>query len=224
MRYDLIVQRLGEYRKKHHILQSDMAEYLDITQSQYSKLELGRVKLPYEALKKLHHQGCDIDMMITGKERDKVLPSLESSYMENDERHIMNWLRMCQWAMDSWREEEGKEEQIESKLLRIFTNEHMGITALERLRKAYGVTQQEMAEITGVNIKKYRQLEKGNALLDAELMANIYEATKCRPSYFVDENNFYLSVISEECRYDANREKQLAGLLSAKKDFESDNK
>lgn len=220
MRYDLIVQRLGEYRKKCHILQNDMAEYLDITQSQYSKLELGRVKLSYEVLKKLYRHGCDIDKMIIGKKAENVLSSLQKSYMENDERHVMNWLKMCQWAIDCWREEEGKEEQIGSKLLRRFTDNGTEMTALERLRRAYGVSQQEMSEITGVNIKKYRQLEKGNIQLDAELMANIYEATKCRPSYFVDENNFYLSIISEECRYGEDREERLENLLSAKKSFE----
>ena len=82
------------------------------------------------------------------------------------------------------------------------------------------VSQQQMAEIVGVNIKKYRQLEKGKIQLDAELMANIYEATKCRPSYFLDENSYYLSIISDECRYDQKREEQLNDLLSIQKKFE----
>ena len=50
-------------------------------------------------------------------------------------------------------------------------------------------------------------------------MANIYEATKCKPAYFMDEKAFYLSVVSEECRYGEDREKQLSDLLSIKEKF-----
>lgn len=206
MRYDLIVRRLEAYRKKCNILQNDMAEYLDITQSQYSKIELGKTKLSYEVLSKLYKRGCDIDMIITGEGADIILPSLEKIYVESDTGRFISWLKLCEWAMEHWIEEDGKEEQIGSKLLKIFVSADTDMTPLEKLRKAYGVSQQQMADIVGVNIKKYRQLEKGNILLDAELMANIYEATKCKPSYFMNEDGFYLSVISDECRYGQKRE------------------
>lgn len=220
MQYSLIVRKLQEYRKKSNILQNEMAEYLDITQSEYSKIELGKTKLSYEVLNKLHKKGCDIDMLITGKEADAILPSLEKVYVESDIQKFSSWLKLCEWAMEHWMEEEGKEEQIGSRLLKIFVSDDQNMTPLEKLRKAYGVSQQQMAEIVGVNIKKYRQLEKGKIQLDAELMANIYEATKCRPSYFLDENSYYLSIISDECRYDQKREEQLNDLLSIQKKFE----
>lgn len=220
IQYSLIVQKLREYRKKSNILQNEMAEYLDITQSEYSKLELGKTKLSYEVISKLYKKGCDIDMLITGIESNSVLPSLEKLYVESDSSKFASWLKLCEWAMAHWTQEDGKEEQIGSKLLRIFVNADTDMTPLEKLRRAYGVSQQQMAEIVGVNIKKYRQLEKGNIQLDAELMANIYEATACRPSYFVDENNFYLSVISDECRYGQEREEQLKDLLSMQEKFD----
>ena len=37
---------------------------------------------------------------------------------------------------------------------------------------------------------------------------------------FIDEKRFYLSVISEECRYGEEREKQLGDLLSIKEKFD----
>ena len=94
------------------------------------------------------------------------------------------------------------------------------MTALEKLRTASGISQEKMVEILGVNIKKYRRLEKGIIQLDAELMAKIYEATKCKPSFFMDENNYYLSIISEECRYGEKREEQLQDLLTMQEKFE----
>ena len=220
MQYSLIVSQLQKYRKTCNILQNEMAQYLDITQSEYSKIELGKTKLSYEVLSKLHKKGCDIDMLITGKEADTILPSLEKIYVESDIQKFSSWLKLCEWAMEHWIEEDGKEEQIGSKLLKIFVSDESGMTPLEKLRKAYSVSQQQMADIVGVNIKKYRQLEKGRIQLDAELMANIYEVTRCKPSFFLDENNYYLSVISEECRYGQKREEQLNDLLSIQKKFE----
>lgn len=221
MQYGLIVKKLQDFRKNSHILQSEMAEYLDMTQSEYSKIELGKTKLSYEVLNKLHKKGCDIDMLIVGKEEKSVLPSLSKLYVESDSSKFISWLKLCEWAMEHWTKEKGKEEAIGSKLLKIFVNTDSDMTALEKLRQAYGgISQQEMADILGVNIKKYRRLEKGQTKLDAELMSNIYEATKCRPSFFLDEDNYYLSVISEECRYDQKREEQLKDLLSMQEKFE----
>lgn len=221
MQYSLIVQKLQEYRKKSNILQNEMAEYLDITQSEYSKIELGKTKISYEVLSKLHKKGCDIDMLVIGVETGSVLPSVEKVYIESDTPKFVSWLKLCEWAMQHWRNEDGREEEIGSKLLKIFVNAEDDLTALEKLRVACGgLSQEKMAEILGVNIKKYRRLEKGQAKLDAELMANIYEATKCKPSFFLDEENYYLSIISEECRYDQKREEQLKDLLSMQEKFE----
>ena len=220
MQYGLIVQKLQEYRNKTNILQNEMAEYLDMTQSEYSKIELGKTKLSYEVLSKLHKKGCDIDMLIIGEETGTVLPSVEKVYVESDTTRFVSWLKLCEWAMQHWRNEDGREAQIGSKLLKIFVNAEQDLTSLEKLRLASGISQEKMADVLGVGIKKYRCLEKGMLHLDAELMAKIYEATKCRPSYFMDENNYYLSVISEECEYNPKREEQLQELLSMQEKFD----
>lgn len=220
MQYSSIVCHLQEYRKKRNILQTEMAEYLNITQSEYSKFELGKTKLSYDMLSKLYKHGCDIDMLITGQNTEEVLPSLLKVYVESDNVRFVSWLKLCEWALEQWMIADGKDVGIGNRLLKIFVNEDGDKTPLERLREAYNVTQPQMAEIVGVNIKKYRDLEKGRIQLDAELMANIYEATRCKPSFFMDENSYYLSLISEECRYGQNREEQLNMLMSIQEKFE----
>lgn len=220
MQYSLIVQKLQEYRTKSNILQSEMAEYLDITQSEYSKIELGKTKLSYEVLSKLYKKGCDIDMLIIGVETESVLPCVEKIYVESDSNSFVSWLKLCEWAMQHWRMEDGRDAGIGNRLLKTFVNAERDLTAFEKLRVASGITQDKMVEILGVNIKKYRRLEKGIIQPDAELMAKIYEATKCKPSFFLDENNYYLSLISEECRYGEKREEQLQDLHSMQKKFE----
>lgn len=223
MQYSLVLRRLEAYRKKHSLLQKNIAESLDITQSEYSKLELGKIKLSYEILSKLYWQGWDIDMVITGECGEPILKSVEKIATQKDEKQFVSALKLCEWAMEQWSQEENREEPIGNKLLKIFINDDSNMTPLEKLRKAFGVSQIQMAEIIGVNIKKYRMLEKGKVQLDAELMANIYEATGCKPSYFVDENTFYLSVISDECRYGDNRENQIKELLEIKEKFKRSN-
>lgn len=219
MQYSLIVQRLEAYRKKYHIPQTEIAENLNITQSQYSKLELGKIKLSYDILNKLYEQGWDIDKIITGESSEPILPSLTKAFAETDTQQYISGMKLCEWAVEQWLQKEEKEKSIGSSLLKTFIRSEESETPLQKLRKAYGVSQIKMAEIVGVNIKKYRALEKGELYLDAELMANIYEVTKCKPTYFVDEKTFYLSVVSEQCRYDENREKQLGDLLSIKEKF-----
>lgn len=47
------MNRLKELRKKHHLKQSDVANYLKITQPNYSNFETGKIKLNMEYAKLL---------------------------------------------------------------------------------------------------------------------------------------------------------------------------
>ena len=219
MQYSLIVRRLEAYRRKKNIPQTELAKDLDITQSQYSKMELGKIKLSYRVLNKLYEKGWDIDMIITGESSTPVLPSLAEAFDKSNNRQYISGMKLCEWAMEQSAQKEQKEVLLGSRLLRNFLSSDDDITPLENLRKTFDIPQTQMAEIVGVNIKKYRALEKGELELDAELMANIYEATKCKPVYFMDEKAFYLSVVSEECKYEDSREKQLSDLLLIKEKF-----
>ena len=70
-----------------------------------------------------------------------------------------------------------------------------------RLRKAYNdISQINMANCIGVNIKKYRLLEQEDIKPDAELLLHIYEQTDCKPGFFMDERGYYLSLINEACK------------------------
>ena len=127
MQYSLIVQKLQEYRTKSKILQSEMAEYLDISQSEYSKIELGKTKLSYEVLSKLYKKGYDIDTQVgiggyridiavrkggkyvLGIECDGKLYSVASSARERDyhrQKYLESrgWKIKRIWSMDWWRD------------------------------------------------------------------------------------------------------------------------
>ena len=220
MQYDVIVQRLENYRKKYAVIQSTMADVLQITQSQYSKIETGKVKLSYDILCKLYEMGWDIDQIITGESMPPVLDMLSQKLTQCDEADRLSLLRLCGWAIERWNVQDAREQKVGEKLLQMHVGLEHDLSALEKLRKACDFSQIKMAEIIGVNIKKYRELEHGSLQLDAELMSNIYEATDCKPSFFMDEDRYYMSVISEECSYDAKRENQLSELLTAQEKFD----
>ena len=54
-----------------------------------------------------------------------------------------------------------------------------------------------MAEKLGVNIKKYRMLEKNEANPDAELLSRIYEVTGCKPSLLINYDDIENVVIDD---------------------------
>ena len=54
-----------------------------------------------------------------------------------------------------------------------------------------------MAEKLGVNIKKYRMLEKKQTAPDAELLLRIYEVTGCKPSLLLDNGHVEKMIIDE---------------------------
>lgn len=219
MQYQLIVSRLEAYRKKYHIVQTELAESLEITQSQYSKLEKGAIKLPYEVLYKLYKMGWDIDLIITGEGMHPIIDRLKPLQGGVSEEQMISICKLCEWAIEQWNMQGADEHDIGNRLLKLYIGSEHAMTALQKLRAVYNFSQEEMAELVGVNIKKYRELEKGVLHLDAELLSNIYEATQCKPSFFMDENSYYLAVVSDACRDDERKVQQLQRLLEMQDKF-----
>lgn len=49
----MFLRRVRELREDHDLKQRELAEYLDIRQTTYSKYELGKIDIPVDALIKL---------------------------------------------------------------------------------------------------------------------------------------------------------------------------
>ena len=49
----MFLRRVRELREDHDLKQRELAEYLDIKQTTYSKYELGKIDIPIDALIKL---------------------------------------------------------------------------------------------------------------------------------------------------------------------------
>lgn len=60
-----------------------------MTQSQYSKVESGKIKISFDNLYVLQMKGYDIDALILGESKQKLLPCLEQLTHVEDEKQFV---------------------------------------------------------------------------------------------------------------------------------------
>ena len=70
-------------------------------------------------------------------------------------------------------------------------------TVWKSVRKLDGRTQNEMAEELNVGIKKYRNIENGNAQPDAQILSELYDKLGYFPSILMPEYTVNLSYIND---------------------------
>lgn len=187
--YEDFLRRMNAYRDERNLTQTEVSNLIGKTQSQFSKMELGKTVVPYEVLEKLQNVGgWDIDYILIGKKRFRWESSLFDYLHANFDNDWQSLKEVLVWALGQHVMEEGsasgKDIDCEYKLLKMRMHQENSQTILAEIRSITGVTQMVMAEKLGVNIKKYTSLEKGNACPDAELLALIYNISHCRPSLF----------------------------------------
>lgn len=186
--YDGFLRRINQYRIQLNLTQAETSNLIGKTQSQFSKMELGKTIISYDVLEKLLKAGWDIDYIIIGKEKiaweSSLTDYLDSNVGEawKDLKEVLIWILGQELCKNGGFEE--KDTSCEYELLKLILNRSKRNSILAEIRSMEGITQMVMAEKLGVNIKKYRDLEKGNTEPDAELLSLIYEISFCRPSLF----------------------------------------
>ena len=67
----MLIKRVRELREDRDLKQRELAEYLDVKQTTYSKYELGKIDIPIEALIKLaDYYGVTLDYLV-GRDKPK---------------------------------------------------------------------------------------------------------------------------------------------------------
>lgn len=70
----MLIKRVRELREDRDLKQRELAEYLDVKQTTYSKYELGKIDIPIEALIKLaDYYGVTLDYLV-GRDKPKKKP------------------------------------------------------------------------------------------------------------------------------------------------------
>lgn len=199
--YEDFLRRLNQYRLHLNMTQEETSNALGITQSQFSKMELGKTIMPYKALELLIRMGWDVDYLVTGKESVHNVSELRNVVMEVEKEHRGELLDTIAWLLKQGIEKSVLEVDFETKceieILKMRANEESSDTVLYKIRKISGMAQIPMAEKLGVNIKKYRMLEKNMLNPDAELLFRIYEVTGCKPSLLFDSDNVENVIIDD---------------------------
>lgn len=198
-KYDVFLQRMTEYRTQMDITQMEVSEELGITQSQFSKMELGKTIYSFKALQRLYAKKWDIDYFITGKKYNYVVS--EVSQMIDRAAEKKELLQLAAWAFEQvlpksngWNE---ADMQFEFKLLKQRAYATVEHSLLLDIKVVSGISQQVLADKIGVNVKKYRLIERNKINPDAELLLRIYQETGCRPGLWLDSDNIDMLIISD---------------------------
>lgn len=188
-RYEDFLKRLVEYRTQLNMTQENTSESLGITQSQLSKQELGKTIVPYKVLVLLLEMGWDVDYLLTGKKSIRKSSELTTAIKNVEVSKRKAIFEFAIWALSTGIENSVSDISDEIKcelcILKMKAGGERQGSILYEVRKISGDAQIAMAEKLGVNIKKYRMLEKVQINPDAELLLEIYATTGCKPSLFL---------------------------------------
>lgn len=199
--YEDFLKRFSQYRLCLNMTQAETSHLLGITQSQFSKMELGKTIVSYKSLKCLMKEGWDVDYLVTGKESVHGVSELTELLMEIDEHEKRGVLNAVAWLLEQGIAKCVSEISFETKCeIEVLKRRADGCetdSVLQEIRNISGISQIPMSEKLGVNIKKYRMLEKSKTNPDAELLLRIYEVTGCKPSLLIDFGNLEYVIIDD---------------------------
>ena len=200
-KYDNFLHRLNQYRLRLNMTQEETGSELGVTQSQFSKMELGKIIIPYKVLVLLMEMGWDVDYFITGKETCQSISELNLFMDGVEEKYRKELLSAVAWFLEQGINKFVLDISFETKceigILKKRASEEKFESVLYEARKIAGIAQIPMSEKLGVNIKKYRKLEKEQLCPDAELLLRIYEETGCKPSLLFNCINVESLIIND---------------------------
>ena len=222
--YEEFLKRLVQYRIRLNMTQETISRQLGITQSQLSKQELGKIIVPYKSLVSFMKMGWDVDYLLTGKSFRREESKLTDMLNDVEEVNYKPMLEFIAWTLARGIEKSASglsmEDQCEICILKMKCNEDTDESIMYEIRKIAGEAQIAMAERLGVNIKKYRALEKEQVFPDAELLLGIYEITGCRPSLFLMDDHIEDVIIDDLwSRVDSERRKEILSIISQVEQF-----
>ena len=210
-KYQNVLRRLREEREKLNLTQRLLCYRMKMLQSHYSRAETGSKRFSYYEIKGLCTSDVDVLYVFTGK---KALDGEElSELQECGPEELMCYLNTL-YALARTAKTVNKKktvfETIREQLEYIqCENGSCGtknnIFYCVRIRK--DLTQQKMAELLGVDIKKLRELENGRILPDSEMIWKMYDLFQVSPAFILEDTkglwkelNYALNLLEDDDR------------------------
>ena len=203
--YEEFIKRLIAYRKANGYTQEEMGKRSNLTQSHYNKIENMNKVMSGKSLIVLNDAGINADFLVTGIEpKNTVVNDLLMRCRECDRAYFLYATALCIETVlmhngikdTSYREINTKEiEILRSDIENRKSKDH---SIWKTIRKLNSLTQEQMSKELDIDIKTYRDIEKGKSKPNVEILATVYDKLGYPPSLILDvENKNYLYVINE---------------------------
>ena len=201
--YDMFVKRLIAYRKANGLSQEEMGRRSNLTQSHYNKIENMSKVMSYNSLVVLNETGISADFLVTGiKQKHTVLNDMLMQCKESDRADFMYMTIIC---MELGLKYQGVENETyteistrEIRMLRSDIENKENYSAWRCIRRINSLTQEQISKELDIDIKTYRDIEKGKSKPNVEILSLVYDKFGYPPSLMLDvEDKNYLFVINE---------------------------
>lgn len=175
--YQKFHERLKEQRLLMELSQLEISQFLRMSQSHYSKAELGKRRLSYYEIQCLCETKVNVYYIFTG---EKCKIELQDLFSECTFEEIECYLEiLCVLLMYLYKNNMimlsanmyKKIENIQYVLMPC----KKGKTIFYKLRRALNYNQMKMANLLEVDIKKLRSMESGKVLPDSEIIWRLSE-------------------------------------------------
>ena len=185
--YQNVLQRLKEERKRKKWSQEQISRQLRMSQSHYSKVELGKRRFTYYEVQYLYGLEVDAHYIFTGQKSgtEQEIFFSDCDYRElNFYMHILAYVAEYLYVVRRLSNWEAVYKELKY-IGYITAPDRLNDNSLFALRKAVECSQQKMAEKLGVDIKKIRSMENGESLPDSEILWNLYQFFRIPPAVFI---------------------------------------
>ena len=197
--YEDFLARLKEERLRLGLSQDDIGRLLRMTQSHYSKAELGTRRFTYYELQCLCDTDVDVFYLFTGRRFEPL--SDESMKKKPMDELVFYMSSLCNLILYLEKDEVIALSEDDRKKIRYIQYSQIRTgnsrTGLFWLRTILDYNQFKMAELLGVDVKKLRNLEAGKLLPDSEIIWRISETFGVPYVLMVRDKKGIMSQISE---------------------------
>lgn len=196
--YAKSIERLIAERERLELSVQQLSDLVCVDQSNWCKIEQGRGRISYKCMKRLCSiKNIDMYYVLAGNRRAyrkfAELAECEMSDLLSLLRLIysVSELRCRDASSNSWKDIYDNTRYI------LLADTETGINAfLASLRKLRGYSQKNFAEILGIDIKKWQNMEKGTNFPDSELICRLCDKFKISPGIMLGDK---MCLLNEAC-------------------------
>lgn len=187
--YHDMINRLIQERRRLSLSQKEMGRFMRMSQSNYSKVELGKRRISYYELKYLSDSDVDLFYLFTGRRNG----SDDREYLEGRSYSEL----LCIWnilaSLSDLDRLRGGRDGGRNRLSWAATawtadrSPKGNRNLFSHIRSRMGYSQKKTAELLGIDVKKLRDLEKGRNMPDSELLCRMQEIFGISPAVMIQD-------------------------------------